>query len=322
MLAGAFAFACMAVLTSELRDELAWQWIAAARSGLAMVFAAVLVVGAGVRFVFLRPSTLWMRSLAGSISLLCGFFAMTHYDVAIVLTLTNMYPLWVAVLSWPLLGVAPTRGTWIAACVGVAGVAVLSAAPMTLRSAPDPGPAEPAQQPAGSEQLVQQASLHPPAERRDYRAAALAASLVSAFTTAIALIGLHRLKGLDARAVVVHFSGVSLTLCLLATSLLPREPSLVGWSYAGLAMLLGVGISATVGQLFLTKAFAAGDPSRVSVVGLSQAGFALLMESFLHPRIYTPVTLLGMTLVLAPTAWVLLHGRLPGRLRRRADRVS
>ena len=59
------------------------------------------------------------RSLAGSVSLLCGFYAMTHYDVSVVLTLTNMYPLWVAVLSWPLMGELPSTDTWIAAVVGV-----------------------------------------------------------------------------------------------------------------------------------------------------------------------------------------------------------
>jgi hypothetical protein len=41
-------------------------------------------------------------SIAGSISLVCGFYAMTHYPVSEVLTLTNMFPLWVAVLSLPL----------------------------------------------------------------------------------------------------------------------------------------------------------------------------------------------------------------------------
>ena len=72
-----------------------------------MTFAATLAVGGGARLVFFRPARLWMRSLAGSISLFCGFYAMTHYPVSEVLTLTNMFPLWLAVLSWPLLGQSP-----------------------------------------------------------------------------------------------------------------------------------------------------------------------------------------------------------------------
>ena len=41
----------------------------------------------------------------------------------------------------------------------------------------------------------------------------------------------------------------------------------------GQGMLLTVGVCATVGQLFLTKAFRAGPPAKVSVVALTQAGF-------------------------------------------------
>jgi len=87
MLLGTFAFAVMAVLINELKEEVPWQWIALARSSLAMLFGAGLVLAAGAKFVFLKPGTLWMRSLAGSVSLLCGFYAMTHYDVSVVLTL-------------------------------------------------------------------------------------------------------------------------------------------------------------------------------------------------------------------------------------------
>ena len=88
-----------------------WQLIAAARAGLALVFAALLAWFGGVRLVFLRPRTLWMRSIAGSISLVCGFYALSRMPVADVLTVTNMFPIWVALLSWPLLGQAPGGGS-------------------------------------------------------------------------------------------------------------------------------------------------------------------------------------------------------------------
>ena len=89
---------------SWLKEQVDWQWIAIARAGLAMTFAATMATGRAKQLVFFRPRKLWMRSIAGSISLVCGFYAMTHYPVSEVLTLTNMFPLWVAVLSLPLLG--------------------------------------------------------------------------------------------------------------------------------------------------------------------------------------------------------------------------
>ena len=41
-----------------------------------------------------------MRSLAGSFSLVCSFYALTRLPIGDVLTLTNTYPLWIVALSW------------------------------------------------------------------------------------------------------------------------------------------------------------------------------------------------------------------------------
>ena len=115
----------MSILTARLKDRVDWQWIAIARAGLAMTFAATLAKAGGAKLVLLRPRTLWMRSLAGSISLVCGFYAMTHYPVSEVLTLTNMFPLWVALLSLPLLGEWPPFDIWPALAMGVVGVVLI-----------------------------------------------------------------------------------------------------------------------------------------------------------------------------------------------------
>ena len=70
-------------------------------------------------------------------------------------------------------------------------------------------------------------------------------------------------------------------------------------------MLLGVGVSGTVGQIFLTRAYAAGAPARVSVLALTQVVFALGFDVLLWHRALPASTLAGTTLVLAPTAWLL-----------------
>ena len=297
MLLGAIAFAGMAFLAADLKDDFNWQWIAIARSGLAMVFAAILVVAGGAQFVFLRPRTLWMRSLAGSISLVCGFYAMTHYDVSVVLTLTNMYPLWVAILSWPMLGHAPRSDTWIAAVTGVAGVLLLSIS--AASSSPNSGVA-----PGGMQGTI-----------------AIGASLVSAFTSGIALIGLHRLKEIDSRAIVTHFSLVSLLACLAALLVFADEKHPPQMAAGPMTALLGVGLLATAGQLFWTKAFSTGIPARVSVVGLSQVGFAMLLEMIFHGRTFTPLTLVGMALIIGPTVWVLGRGQAESTERETGDVV-
>jgi drug/metabolite transporter (DMT)-like permease len=71
-------------------------------------------------------------------------------------------------------------------------------------------------------------------------------------------------------------------------------------------MLLGVGVAALIGQLFLTKAFAAGEAASVSVVGLSQVVFAVVFDVLVFRDRFTAAALAGMGLVVAPTAWLML----------------
>jgi drug/metabolite transporter (DMT)-like permease len=270
MLCGSASFALMGTLAHGLAHSYDWQVIALVRSGLALLFAVLLALAAGARLVFLRPRILWVRSIAGSLSLVSTFFALTRLPVADVLTLTNLFPLWVALLSWPLLGEAPGRAVWIASACALAGVA-----------------------------LIQQPHL------AEGNWASLVA-LASSFFTAVAMLGLHRLRGLDTRAIVVHFSAVSLLFGVASFFLFEHGvPAHEALAVPALLMLLGVGVTATVGQLLLTKAFAAGPPARVAVVCLTQVVFALGLDALLWRRAVSPMTLLGIGLVLAPTAWVM-----------------
>src|SRR5262245_46620347 len=75
MTCGALAFAAMSEFANRAGKYCDWQVVAIARAGLAMVFAGMLAVAAGAKLAFLRPRTLWTRSIAGSASLLCTFFA-------------------------------------------------------------------------------------------------------------------------------------------------------------------------------------------------------------------------------------------------------
>lgn len=272
MLCAALAFSSMGALAHGLGDRCDWQMIAIARTGLALVFAAGLAWAAGARLVFWGPRSLWLRSIAGSISLVCTFFALTRLPVADVLTLTNVFPIWVALLSWPLLKERPGRGTWLAVACGLLGVV-----------------------------LIQQ----PHIAQRNF--AALLA-LISSFTSALAMMGLHRLQRVDVRAIVVHFSAVSLTICVVAWLAQGTHRSTERFAEASTWwMLLGVGVSATIGQLFLTKAFAFGPPAKVSVVGLTQVGFGLVFDVLIWDRSFSSLSLVGMLLVTAPTAWLLTH---------------
>jgi drug/metabolite transporter (DMT)-like permease len=233
---------------------------------------------AGAELVVWRPRTLWMRSLAGSFSLVCSFYALTRLPVGDVLTLTNTYPLWIVVLSWASMRKYPRAGDLLRVACGLAGVV-----------------------------LIEQPHLS-----GDNLAAAVA--LMSSVSTAVAMIGLHRLREVDARAVVAHFSGVA--------SLVAGAWYVAKWPGGGLPtstngldpttalMLLGVGVSGTIGQVLLTRAYAAGAPARVAVLGLTQIVFGLGLDVLLWHRTLSLPSLAGTVLVLAPTAWLLgISGR-------------
>lgn len=276
MLAGALAFAVMGIFAHAAGDHCSWPWIALARSTVALLLAVGLAVIQRTPLVFLRPRTLWMRSIAGSLSVVCNFYALSHLPVSDALTLTNMFPVWIAVLSWPILGRIPERDVWLSVACSLAGVMVLQ------RSFPS------------------ELGL------------GMAAGMTGSVTSAVALIGLHRLKGLPANAVVVHFSAVSASLVGVWLILMPwlvHESPLrtapADWNTVG--MLTGVGVFATIGQLLLTRAFASGAPARVSVVGLSQVVFALILEMAIWGRQPGVWSLAGTLLVTGPTAWMMLR---------------
>jgi drug/metabolite transporter (DMT)-like permease len=274
MLFGALSIATMGAFAHGLASSCQWQVVAVARTAIALVLTTSWALAAGAQLVVLQPRTLWMRSAAGSVSLVCTFFALSRLPVADVFTLTNVFPVWVALLSWPILREAPTRQVWIAIAVGLAGVALVQ---QPHFSHDDPGTAAPA-----------------------------IAALVASVSTAIAMLGLHRLHAIDPRAIVAHFSGVAMVVVLASLFVVPNHPIATSrFDSFSIPMLVGVGIFATIGQLFLTKAFAAGPPAKVSVVALAQVVFAAVLDVLIWDHKFPAITLVGMFLVMAPTVWLL-----------------
>lgn len=269
MLAGSFSFSVMGALAHQAGQYCAWQVIALFRGLLVLIFVGIYARSTGIKLVFWKPGVLWMRSIAGSISLIASFYALTRLPISTVLTLTNTFPIWVAVLSWPMLGVMPGVRVWLAVGTGVIGVWFI-------------------EQPTGAGPEM-----------------ALMIALGAALATAVAMLGLHRLHGVHPSAVVVHFALVASLCCISTFWLFPWDHSLTPfWEEPTPWLLLGIGITATIGQLFLTKAFTHGDPSKVSVIGLTQVVFALLIDLSLNQTM-EPWTLFGMALIVAPTAWVM-----------------
>jgi drug/metabolite transporter (DMT)-like permease len=271
MLASSFAFSWMGTLTQLAGHGCSWQWTAIVRCVLPLLLVAGWAWLAGVRLVFWGTPTLWMRSLAGSCSLVGTFYALHRLPLTEVYTVANMFPIWVALLSWPMLGRAPARSVWLCVASGVAGVVLI---------------------------------LQPRFVAGDYTVLVVVA--VSLFT-ALALMGLHHLKAIDPRAIVVHFSATALAFAVVAALVFPTVPAAEPFAARHAALLFGVGVCATIGQYFLTLAFTSGEPARLSVVSLTQIVLVFILDLVVFGHRPQVEQLLGIPLVLGPATWLMVR---------------
>jgi drug/metabolite transporter (DMT)-like permease len=274
MMFSALSFATMGALAHALRDEASWEVIALARAVVVLTLSGGIAWAFGVRVPLRGPWQLWVRSIAGSISMMFVFFSLTRLPVSIVVTLMNLAPAWVAVISWFWWPHTRSKGVWVAIAVGFVGVLLI-------------------QQP----QLAQ-GNL------------AVLAPVVSSVLLAIVMLALHQAKSVDSRAVVLHFAVMALVTSLVVFLYSSaRGPLMVSTQWTVLLMLFATGVAATLGQLFLTVAFASGPPAKVSVVGLTQVGFAMFYDVGVGEHGLSWMSALGIVLVVAPTGWLLYSER-------------
>src|SRR5690242_10717794 len=106
-----------------------WQIVALARCALPLIFIALWAKWDGVPLVLWGPRILWMRSLAGSCSLVGTFYVIgTGMPITDIYAIQNIFPIWVALMSWPILGRFPPGIVWLSILSSVVGVALTQGA--------------------------------------------------------------------------------------------------------------------------------------------------------------------------------------------------
>ncbi len=269
ILLSGFSFSWMVILAPLAGKACPWQVVALMRCAIPLVLVTIWAKWDGVPCLILNSRVLWIRSIAGSCSLVGTFYALSILPVTDIYTISNIFPIWVALLSWPLLGRMPSIAVWVSIVSSVVGVAIIQGHELGTGNY-----------------------------------GALVVVAVSIFT-AVAMLGLNRLRHLDPRAVVVHFSGTALVFACCTLVLFPIDTPTVEFSAIHAWELFGVGISAAIGQYFLTRAFTAGDPARVSVASLSQFVMVLALDITILGNVPNPSKLWGVPLILGPTIWLM-----------------
>lgn len=233
-------FAVMRVSTRVGAARLPWAEVAAGRFlGGAVVVALV----AQVRGSSLRvndPRGTWMRSIFGTFSALGTFYALGSPRLAVgdAAAYSSTAPIFVALLSAPLLGERVRRSVWAGVALGFVGVLVL------LR----PGLA-----PASHVALL---------------------ALAGAVSYAFAIIWLRRLGPRESsEAVALHVSLVGGATMLAIALPQWRTPTLAELGVMGLAALAG-----GLAQVAMTTAYGLDDAARLSAIAYMGVAFTYALE--------------------------------------------
>ncbi|MGV8898003.1 MAG: DMT family transporter [Burkholderiaceae bacterium] len=232
MLCATFLFAIMGVCVKLASDLYLTSEIVMFRGlvGVLFMLAMVFFNGGTLRTKFGREH-LW-RGVVGVIAFWCWYYSFSKLPLALAVTLNYTAPIWLAVIlftiSWWRGKTHLEWGFAVAIAASFAGVA-----------------------------LLLQPSIH--ADQWVGGAFALASGMISA----LAYLQVRRLglMGEPEYRVVFYFSLVSLCAGLFGTLIITGSPAtlLEAHSGRGIALLLGVGVSATIGQVAMTRAYRLGN---------------------------------------------------------------
>ncbi len=260
------AEACYAVMrvtarASAVAGELPWAEIAAVRF---LAGSLVPLLSARLRGVPLRVNdarNAWLRSLFGTGGALALFYALgTHaLSVGDATTLYSTAPLWVAMLSGPVLGERVGFTVWAAVVAGFAGVATLLHAGFGH---------------VGPTGLI---------------------VLAGALSYALAIFRLRRLSSRESsEAIGFHMSltagSVMLLIALPHWLAIPRA----AWLPLSLSALAG-----GVGQTIVGQAYAREAASRLAAFTYAGVVFTYLLEVALFRRMPAPHQVVGALVVIA-----------------------
>jgi drug/metabolite transporter (DMT)-like permease len=236
MAASAFFFSLMSLLVKLAGRGLPSQEIVLARAVVSLVLSYWLVKRAGIYPWGTRRWILILRGVFGFAALSCLYFALTRLPIAEATVLHYTNPLWTALLAAVVLGERLTRRVLALIFVSFAGV-LLIARPSFLF--------------AGA--------------AADIDPLGLGLALLGAMLSAGAYVAVREASKTEHPLVIVFYFPL-----VAVPATIPFWPSFVwphGWDWL---VLLGVGVSTQIAQVYLTKGLALEPAGRAMTVGYSQ----------------------------------------------------
>jgi drug/metabolite transporter (DMT)-like permease len=254
-------FAMMAAGGRLAGRTVPWQEVCASRFLVGALTAYIVARARGQSLRIVRVREAWLRSAFGTLAAGGTFFlyaakALALGDAATVLATA---PIFVALLSAPLLGERVRPGLLVALLLGFAGIALI---------------ARPSFGSAGH--LV-------------------AIGIATAISSAMAMVWLRRIGPSEtSEAIVLHFSGVGAVVMLILSLPVWQTPDARELVVLGL-----VGFCAGLAQLSMTRAYSRDHAARVSALGYSGVVFTRALAMPIFGEVPDATQAVGSLLVIA-----------------------
>lgn len=271
MATGAFFFSVMSLLVKLAGQKLPSQEIVLARSLIMTVISYAALRRHGIPVLGERRTLLVLRGLLGFGALSCFYYALVHLPLADATVIQYTNPAFAALFAVFALGERMRRREVVCVALSLAGV-VLVARPGFL--------------------FAVDAGLDPLAVSIALLGAVLSAA---AYVTVRMLADEHHLVVIFYFAVISSLGAVPATL---ASAVMPGGREIL--------LLLAVGISTQLGQIFMTRGLHLERTGRATATSLVQIVFAALWGAIFFSQVPGPLGLAGAALVILG---VLLLGR-------------
>ncbi len=262
MALSALGFSAMAVLVKLAARRLPTGELVLARAVVTLALSYAMVKHAGLSPWGTERRRLMLRGLLGFSALACYYLSLVRLPLADATTLQNTTPLVTALLAWWLLGEKLGWGAAVAIAAGLGGVMLVVQ------------PAAGTSDPAG-----------------------IAVAIAGATFSAIAYVTVRQLSRTEHPLVIVFY------FPLVATPLaLPWAATHLVWPtpYEWL-LLVGIGATTQIGQVFMTMGLAIERAGRATSVAYLQVAFAMVWQLVVFGEQPAWGTIAGAALIIGGT---------------------
>jgi drug/metabolite transporter (DMT)-like permease len=277
ILASTLFFSLMSVLVKLAGQRLPVQEIVFSRGVVSLVLSYWLVRRAGIPLWGNRRWILVLRGLIGFAAMSCFYFALTRIAIAEATVLHFTSPLWTALLAALLLR-EPVTGRIVASiAVSFAGVVLITRPGFLFGGA------------AAETDLL-----------------GVGAALLGAFLAAGAYVTVREASKTEHPLVIVFY--FPLVIIPASAPFWPGFQLPQGWEWL---VLLGVGVSTLIGQVFLTRGLSLEPAARAMTIGYSQIVLVAIWGMVFFGEFLDIWSAAGSLLVIAGTLAVALSRRTP-----------